>query len=313
MKNCFLAFLFSCSVSTAALAQYQNNPTSNHGNKFEQLGTIIQDPNVYRSASGAPGPRYWQQRADYDINVDLDDAKQRITGSETVTYYNNSPDPLTYIWLQLDENEHDPKSDNQKFDESRMSEKMTFSAIKNIMGHGQDLGVKIQKLTDGGNKALKYIINQTMLRIELPQTLKPGERFKFKVDWYYNIPDRMTVGGRGGYEYFAEDGNYLYTIAQWYPRLAVYSDFQGWQNKQFTGTGEFALTFGNFKVNITAPADHVVGATGECQNYSQVLTAAQLKRWNQAKTAKEPVEVVTLAEVKQAMTSKATKKKPGLT
>ncbi|QNF34970.1 M1 family metallopeptidase [Adhaeribacter swui] len=309
MKNCFLTLLFVGGLSVPVFAQLRNNPESNHGNKFEQLGTIIQDPNMYRSASGAPGPRYWQQRADYDINVELDDQKQRIIGSETVTYYNNSPDQLSYIWLQLDENEHNPKSDNQKFDESSMKEKMSIADVKAIMGHNQDLGVKIEKLTDGSGKALKYTINQTMLRIELPKTLKPGERFRFKVNWNYNISDRMTIGGRGGYEYFAEDGNYLYTIAQWYPRLAVYSDFQGWQNKQFTGRGEFALTFGNYKVNITTPADHVVGATGECQNYSKMLTPAQLKRWNQAKNATAPVEVVTLDEVKDMMKTKSTKKK----
>ncbi len=309
MKHRFLALFFTCSLSTASWAQMQNNPESNHGNKFEQLGTIIQDPNMYRSASGAPGPRYWQQRADYDIDVELDDAKQRITGSETVTYYNNSPDPLSYIWLQLDENEHNPKSDNQKFEESAMKEKMSIADVKAIMGHNQDLGLKIEKLTDGSGKALKYSINQTMLRMELPKTLKPGERFKFKVNWNYNISDRMTIGGRGGYEFFAEDNNYLYTIAQWYPRLAVYSDFQGWQNKQFTGRGEFALTFGNYKVDITTPADHVVGATGECQNYNKMLTPAQLKRWNQAKNASAPVEIVTLAEVKDMMKAKSTKKK----
>ena len=173
MKNRFLTLLFSCSLTTAAWAQYQNNPQSNHGNKFEQLGTIIQDPNMYRSASGAPGPRYWQQRADYDIDVELDDQKQRITGSETVTYYNNSPDPLTYIWLQLDENEHNPKSDNQKFEESQMKEKMTISDVKGIMGHNLDLGVKIEKLTNNQGKALKYTIKHTMLSIELHKTLKP--------------------------------------------------------------------------------------------------------------------------------------------
>ncbi|WP_026464695.1 M1 family metallopeptidase [Adhaeribacter aquaticus] len=309
MKYSLLSFVLGLGISTAALGQQANNPDSNHGNKFEQLGTIIQDPNVYRSASGAPGPKYWQQRADYDINVDLDDEKQRITGSETVTYYNNSPDPLTYIWMQLDENEHDPKSDNQKFDESRMKERMTVRDLTSIMGHGQDLGVKLKKVTDANNKNLKYTVNQTMMRIELPAKLMPGQRFRFKIDWYYNISDRMTIGGRGGYEYFAEDKNYLYTITQWYPRLAVYSDFQGWQNKQFTGRGEFALTFGNFKVNITAPADHIIGATGECQNYNQVLSGTQLSRWNKAQTAKEPIEIVTLEEAKQAMKAKAAKKK----
>jgi len=309
MKKHFLSLVLGLSLATGAVAQNNNNPGSNHGNKFEQLGTMIQTPNVYRSASGAPGPRYWQQRADYNIDVELDDAKQRIRGSESVTYFNNSPDPLDYIWLQLDENEHRPQGENQKFDESRMKEKMSIRDIQNIMGHNEDLGVKIVKLTDANGKALKYTINETMMRIDLPNGLKPGERFRFNVSWNYNISDRMKIGGRGGYEYFAEDQNYLYTIAQWYPRLAVYSDFQGWQNKQFTGRGEFALVFGDFKVNITVPADHVVGATGECQNYGQVLTSAQMRRWNQAQTAKAPVEVVTLDEVQQSMKAKSAKKK----
>lgn len=297
-KNLYLAGVLCCSILSL---QAQNNPGSNHGNRFEQLGTMLQTPNMYRSASGAPGPKYWQQRADYDIDVQLDDAAQKLTGAETITYFNNSPDPLTYIWLQLDENEHDPKSDNQSFNESRMSDKMTLSTLNSILPPKQDLGVKITKLTDAEGKTLPYTINQTMLRIDLPKPLMPGEKYRFKVSWWYNISDRMTIGGRGGYEYFPEDKNYLYTIAQWYPRLAVYSDFQGWQNKQFTGRGEFALTFGNFKVRMTVPSDHVVGGTGECQNYKEMLSAAQYQRWQQAQNSKEPVEVVTLDDAKKAM------------
>ncbi|MGB4775176.1 MAG: M1 family metallopeptidase, partial [Daejeonella sp.] len=243
------------------------------------------------------------------INVELDDQKQRVTGSENVTYFNNSPDPLTYIWLQLDENEHDPKSDNQKFDEAKVKDKMTIRDLQGIIGNTQDLGTKILKAQDEKGNPLKYTINQTMMRIELPNTLLPGEKFKFKIDWAYNIIDRIKNGGRGGYEYFADDANYLYTVAQWFPRLAVYSDFQGWQNKQFTGRGEFALVFGNYKVNITVPADYVVGATGECQNYEQVLSSAQFNRWKQAQTASQPVEVVTLDEAKKAMKSKSQAKK----
>ncbi|WP_143307892.1 M1 family metallopeptidase [Chitinophaga vietnamensis] len=294
----------------SALSLYaQNNPGSNHGNRFEQLGTMLQTPNMYRSASGAPGPKYWQQRADYDISAELDDSKQRLSGAETITYFNNSPDPLTYLWLQLDENEHDAKSDNQQFNGSRMTDKMTMAALNSIIRPNKDLGVKIVKITDADGKALPYTINQTMMRIDLPQTLMPGEKYRFKVEWWYNISDRMSTGGRGGYEYFPEDGNYLYTITQWYPRLAVYSDFQGWQNKQFTGAGEFALTFGNFRVRMTVPADHVVGGTGECQNYKEMLSAAQYQRWQQAQSSKEPVEVVTLDEAKKAMQSKATARK----
>ncbi|ATL47609.1 aminopeptidase [Chitinophaga caeni] len=304
---CTAAVLF---LALLAKAQHDNNPGSNHGNKFEQLGTMMHDPNMYRSASGAPGPKYWQQRADYDINVELDDANQKLTGSETVTYYNNSPDPLTYLWLQLDENEHNPKSDNNSFDGSSMSDRMNMRSLSNLLTKHDELGVNIVKVADAGNgKELPYTINQTMMRIDLPKALMPGEKIRFKVDWWYNISDRMTVGGRGGYEYFPEDGNYLYTITQWYPRMAVYSDFQGWQNKQFTGRGEFALTFGNFNVKMTVPADHVVGGTGLCQNYKEVLSPAQYQRWQQAQSAKEPIEVVTLDEAKSAMKGKASAKK----
>lgn len=291
------------------LAMQAQNPGSNHGNRFEQLGTMLSDPNIYRSASGVPGPKYWQQRADYDITAELDEAQRRLNGSETVTYYNNSPDPLTYIWLQLDENEHDPKSDNNSFDGSTMKDRMSSREIGRLLGMEQGYGVNITKLTDASGKPLTYTINQTMMRIEMPQTLAPGAKFVFKLDWWYKIPNRMTLGGRGGYEHFAADGNDLYTMAQWYPRLAVYSDFQGWQNKQFTGRGEFALTFGNFKVKMTVPADHVVGATGECRNYKEMLTPAQFQRWQQAQKAAEPLEIVTLAEAQAAMKSKSDRKK----
>lgn len=293
-----------------ALAQFQeNNPGSNHGNKFEQLESILRDPNMYRSASGAPGPKYWQQKADYDINVNIDDKNQVLTGSETVTYTNNSPDPLTYLWLQLDENEHKTSSDNQKFDSSKMNARMSVRQLQNIIGAEEGFGVNITKATDASGNALRYTINQTMMRIELPKTLAPSAKFTFKINWNYKITDRMVQGGRGGFEYFKEDDNYLYTIAQWFPRMAVYSDFQGWQNKQFTGRGEFALTFGDYKVNITVPADHIIGATGECKNYNQVLTPAQFNRWKQAMNAKEPIEVVTLADAQSAMKTKSSANK----
>lgn len=290
-------------------AQYLNNPGSNHGNKFEQLGTIISDPNSYRSASGAPGPAYWQQRADYEINATLDEKNLRLTGAESITYYNNSPDPLSYLWVQLDENEHKATSDNKLTETSKMSDQMNYQSLSGIIGEANDLGVKIIKVTDEKGTPLPYTINNTMMRIDLPATLQPKGKYKLNITWDYKISNRMTVGGRGGYEYFAEDENYLFTITQWFPRMAVYSDVQGWQNKQFEGRGEFALVFGNYKVNMTVPADHVVGATGECQNYAQVLNSASLKRWNTAQTATAPVEIVNLEEVKSAMTKKSTAKK----
>jgi hypothetical protein len=307
--NKYLLLTVSSLFSLSAFAQNLNNPGSNHGNKFEQLGTMISDPNSYRSASGAPGPAYWQQKADYVINADLNEITNVLTGSESITYYNNSPDPLSYLWVQLDENEHDVKSDNQSFDGSKINDKMSAQALSKIIGGDDALGVRIVKITDDGGKALPYTINQTMMRIDLPTILKPHGVYKLKISWHYKISDRMTVGGRGGYEYFPEDGNYLYTMSQWFPRMAVYSDFQGWQNKQFNSRGEFALVFGNYKVNMTVPADHVVGATGECQNYSQVLNAASMKRWNAAQTSKVPLEIVNLSEAKAALSKKSTARK----
>ncbi|GAA3988155.1 M1 family metallopeptidase [Mucilaginibacter dorajii] len=308
--NKFYPALLSCLLAaSASWAQHDNNPGSNHGNRFEQLGTMLNTPNGYRSASGAPGPQYWQQKADYDIYAKLDDDKQRLDGSETITYTNNSPDALTYLWVQLDENQHKKDGEAAKMNESKMQSKMSIRQLQGIMGTDLDLGNHIESVKDANGGALPFTINETMMRIELPAPLLHGQKFKFKVNWWYNISDRMTIGGRGGYEYFPEDNNYLYTMTQWYPRMAVYSDFQGWQNKQFIGSGEFALTFGDFKVSMNVPADHLVGGTGQCSNYAQTLTAAQLGRWNKAQTSTTPVEIVTLDEVKNTMKSHATARK----
>ncbi len=290
----------------------QNNPGSNHGNKFEQLGTILTTPNEQRTASGAPGVKYWQQRADYDIKCNLDEQKLILSGSEKVIYFNNSPDVLTYIWLQLDENEHNNLKNANYQASTQLPEKYaTTKTINNnqIKDTDNGNGVSILKITDALGKSLKYTINKTMMRVEIPAPLKSGEQFVFNVTWNYKITDRMAEGGRGGYEFFPEDGNYLFTMTQWYPRLCVYSDFQGWQNHQFTGRGEFALTFGNFKVQMTVPADHHIGSTGECINYSAVLSPTEFARYAKAKTAAEPVEIVTLDEAKKAegLKSKTTK------
>lgn len=308
MTKLLTATLLLCSGLQVSYAQnIQYNPGSNHGNKFEQLGTILSTPNEQRTASGAPGVKYWQQRADYDIKCTLDEKKLELTGAEKVTYFNNSPDVLTYIWLQLDENEHS----NIRNAGYQTSTKIPATATTNEIDKGaldqpdNGNGVAIQKITDVTGKELKYTINKTMMRVEIPAPLKSGEQFIFNVTWKYKITDRIAGGGRGGYEFFPEDGNYLFTMAQWYPRLCVYSDFQGWQNHQFTGRGEFALTFGNFKVQMTVPADHVIGGTGECINYSAVLSPAELARYTKSKTATEPVEIVTLDEAKKAEVTKS--------
>jgi hypothetical protein len=289
----------------------QNNPGSNHGNKFEQLGTILPAPNEYRMASGAPGPKYWQQRCDYDIKCDLDETNLKLTGSETISYFNNSPNTLTYLWLQLDENQHNSTRNANYQYSTAMPRQLNAKQVERMEEFSSDngYGCNIVKITDALGSSLKYTINKTMMRVELPTALKSGQKFTFNINWNYKISNRLNYGGRGGYEYFPEDGNYLFTITQWYPRLCVYSDFKGWQNQQFTGRGEFALTFGNFKVQMTVPADHIIGSTGECQNYMQLLSPAQQARWAKAQTAKEPVEIVTLDEVKKTETQKSKGKK----
>lgn len=312
LKKHFFALLALMLTATAFAQNIQNNPGSNHGNKFEQLGTILPTPNEYRTASGAPGPKYWQQRCDYVIKCTLDEKNLQLTGSETLNYFNNSPDVLTYLWLQLDENEQSSVNNANYQTGSTMPEMVTGRTLERYAENNKvdnGYGCKIHKVTDGAGKPLQYTINKTMMRVELPTALKPGQRFLFKIDWSYKIPDRMTMGGRGGYEYFPGDGNHLFTITQWFPRMCVYSDFKGWQNAQFTGRGEFALTFGNYDVSMTVPADHIVGSTGECQNYSQVLSATQMARYRQAQNAKEPVEIVTLAEATAAEKTKSAQTK----
>lgn len=274
-------------------------PVQNEG-RFEQLGTELRSPNTFRTASGAPGANYWQQKADYEIDVTVDEKNLRVIGSETVTYTNNSPDPLRYLWIQLDQNMRAQDSETYKSEESRMGEEMGKRDLQRLFGYNFDGGHKIDKVTDANGNDLPYTINWTMMRIDLPQELAPGDSFVFKIDWWYNINDRNVMGGRGGYEYFAEDGNYLFTITQWFPRMAVYSDFEGWQNKQFMGRGEFALTFGDYRVRITVPEDHVVASTGTLQNPEEVLTEAQRDRLAKAWDSDTPVEIVTLDEAKRA-------------
>lgn len=313
IKSIFSISIFALLIKFPVYSQI-NNAGSNHGNRFEELSYLLATPNEYRTATGAPGPRYWQQRADYDIAVELDERDNILKGSETVTYFNNSPNPLSYIWLQVDENYHNPTSDNNHTITSRVDNRMTDAELNNLEPWRklQGYGVNITRVTDAAFRPLKYTINQTMMRIDLPATLHPGQRFSFKIDWNYKIPDKLTRGGRGGYEHFDDDDNNLYSISQFYPRMAVYSDFQGWQTLQFTGGAEFALTFGNFKLAITVPADHIIAATGECQNYKSLLTGAQYSRWQQAQTAKQPVEIVTLDEALQASKTKSTAKKTWL-
>lgn len=267
----------------------------NRATKFKQLYEELPTPNAYRTASGAPGHEYYQQRADYDMDIVLDDENQRIYGEQTVTYFNNSPDELTYLWVQLDQNMREPSSITNKIRTESLGEKVSSAQIKRIL-NDFDGGFKLEYVQQTNGRDLPYTVNNTMMRIDLPQPLKSGSSFSFKVKWWYNINDRMVLGGRSGYEYFKEDDNYLYTIAQFFPRMAVYNEVEGWQNKQFIGTGEFTLPFGNYKVRITAPEHHVVAATGVLKNESSVLTREQRNRLRDARKADAPTMIITPEE-----------------
>jgi hypothetical protein len=274
--------------------------------KFKQLGTELPTPNVYRTASGAPGHEYFQQKADYKISIELVDSTQKIYGEETITYTNNSPDELSYLWLQLDQNKRATNSMANKVEKGEIRDNMSFEQLEKTL-YEFDGGFKIEWVKGVDNKGLPYTINETMMRVDLPAPLKKGQKYSFKIKWWYNINDRMKIGGRSGYEYFPKEDNYLYTIAQFFPRMAVYSDYQGWMHKQFIGHGEFTLPFGDYQVSITVPADHVIAATGELQNATNVLTAEQRSRYDRArKSTDKPVFIVTAEEALDAEKQKST-------
>ena len=268
-----------------------------NADKFAQLYDEFATPNGYRNASGAPGPQYYQQQANYVIQVTLDDEKQQIRGEETVTYINNSPDPLAYLWLQLDQNIQKPDSDNNLTETGDIESLSNPWALNGRLKSMEfDGGYKDLEVTDAEGNKLPFTVVGTMMRIDLEKPLLNGGSFSFRVKWWFNINNRMEIGGRSGYEYFKEEDNYLYTIAQFFPRMCVYNDVEGWQNKQFLGAGEFTLPFGNYDVQITVPDDHIVAATGELQNGTKVLTKEQQERWKKALTSEEPVLIVTQAE-----------------
>jgi len=279
--------------------------------KFEQLDQMLPTPNEYRTGSGSPGPKYWQQQADYDIIAELNDENQSISGSETITYTNNSPDVLKYLWVQLDQNLFAKDSNTPKTSTNSVKDSTAAKQVAGQLGlYDYEGGYKIKSIKDVAGKDLPYAINKTMMRVDLPQPLKPGGKYSLKVEWSYNVLDRNVAGGRSGYEYFPEDNNYEYTIAQWFPRMCVYDDVVGWQNKQFLGRGEFTLPFGNYKVSITVPSDHIIAATGSLKNAPQVLTPQQITRFEKAKTTYDkPVIIVTQAEAIEKEKTKAKDKK----
>jgi peptidase M1-like protein len=301
--------VLSFPVLTFLLLSYLTLSAQNtNQNKFRQMKQELATPNMYRSASGAPGSAYYQQKVDYVIKVKLDDEKQSISGEEKIIYHNNAPEPLSYLWVQLDQNMRAKDSDSKKINQNKLSDKTLFQTLKSL-DSDFDGGFKLEYVKDAAGNELHYYINKTMMRVDLPKPLTSGGTFTFQIKWWYNINDRMKIGGRSGYEYFEEDGNYLYTIAQFFPRLAVYNDVEGWQNNQFYGRSEFALPFGDYDVEITVPTDHIVAATGQLQNAKEVLTKDQLNRFNQAKQSDEPVLIVSEAEAIENEKSKLDKSK----
>ncbi len=295
-----LALLAGCVVVTA---QEKNDPSRN---QFRQMGTAFATPNAYRTGSGAPGQLYWQQQANYQISIVLNDENQRISGVEKIEYINNSPDDLNYLWVQLDQNMRQKDNLTSKITPFRLNERMG-SYMLGMFLNDFDGGFNIEHVGDGTGTPIPYTINYTMMRIDLPQPLKAGDLVELEIKWWYNINDRMKDGGgRSGMEYFEEDDNYIYTIAQFFPRMAVYNEVEGWQNHQFTGRSEFALPFGDYEVEITVPADHLVGATGILMNPEEVLSDERLKRYRQAHESEDkPLIIVTEEEARLAEKKKS--------
>ena len=304
IKGLVLFYLFMPLILSAQVQKGHTNK-----NKFRQLYDQFADPNKYHNASGAAGVEYYQQQVDYVMDIELDEQNSRLYGEEKIKYTNNSPDNLPYLWLQLDQNIRKKNAPNLEKNSSGNSVTQSPSGfIRNFIEEDFDGGFNIDWVRDLEDKPLSFNINQTMMRIDLPEAIAPGQVFEFKIKWWYNINNRLNYGGRSGYETFENDVNKVYTIAQFFPRLCVYNDVEGWQNYQFWGSGEFALEFGDYDVNITVPSDHILEATGSLQNPKEVLTREEYKRFQDSKTSyNKPVFIVNQEEAnsKESSFSKA--------
>lgn len=311
-KYLFCAILFtSLSASAQDEEKVERQQGHTNQNKFKQLYDEFATPNMFRTGSGAPGPAYYQQQADYKMDIEIDDVNAKLYGDETITYTNNSPDDLRYLWVQLDQNMRARDSKTPLIGNSGIAPATSSSrVVKSYLKESFDGGFHIEHVKTVNGKDLPHTINRTMMRVELPKVLKSGESFSFKIKWWYNINDHVKDGGRSGYEYFEENDNRIYVMAQFYPRMAVYNDVEGWQNSQFWGRDEFALPFGDFDVNITVPADHIVDGTGYLVNREEVFTKDMMKRFNKAKKSyDEPVMIVTQEEAEKTEKTKSKNKK----
>ena len=275
--------------------------------KFRQLDEVLPTANVYRNAAGAPGHAYWQQEVDYNIEAVLDEDAQRLSATELIRYQNNSPDTLTYLWFQLDQNRF--RSDSMAemsgtFNgsspdaDSNDAARISLGQLRALQYQSDaNLGHQINAVSDSRENELVHTVVGTLMRVDLLEPLRPGDDVEMRIDFEYNIVNGDVLSPRGGYEHFPEDerdgGNYIFALSQWFPRLVAYTDYEGWTNKEFLGSGEFTLEFGDYEVSMTVPADHIVSATGELQNPGDVLTREQRDRLEEAESAGRPVYIVT--------------------
>ncbi|WP_299128429.1 M1 family metallopeptidase [uncultured Winogradskyella sp.] len=309
----FLVAILFVSASTSAQNEIEpvRKPGHTNQNKFKQLYDEFATPNMFRTGSGAPGPAYYQQQADYKMDIEIDDVNARLYGDETITYTNNSPDELKYLWVQLDQNMRAKDSKTPLINSTGIGPATSASrATSTYLKERFDGGFNIEHVKDVNGKDLPHTINRTMMRVELPKAMKTGDKFSFSIKWWYNINDHVKDGGRSGYEYFEENDNRIYVMAQFYPRMAVYNDVEGWQNSQFWGRDEFALPFGDFDVNITVPADHILDGTGYLTNREDVFTKEMMKRYKKAKKSfDKPVMIVNEEEARKTEKTKSKDKK----
>jgi len=315
-RNVSIALLVATLTPFSAIGDTVKQTKGDFEDKFRQLDEALATPNSWRNAGGMPGHEYWQQKVDYEISAVLDEINHRLTGQERIRYQNNSPDTLSYLWLQLDQNifRSDSMAEmSQDFggagrrgpaveagDDGRPA-RLSLNELRRQQAMiDVELGYQINSVEDSRGNALNYTAVGTLMRVDLPTPLRSGQSTEFNIDFAFNITDDDAVSGRSGYEHFPEDeregGNDIFLLAQWFPRLAAYTDYEGWTNKEFLGRGEFTLEFGDYEVEMTVPADHIVSSTGVLQNPAQVLTSAQRTRLREAENAQRPVFIVTAEE-----------------
>ncbi|MBO6846529.1 MAG: M1 family metallopeptidase [Maricaulis sp.] len=315
MRNLAIALVVT-SLGFASVSQAQpiRQTSSDWRDAFRQMeDEDWPTPNDARRATGAPGPGYWQQQVDYVIDARLDENSHVITGSATVAYTNNAPDTLDFLWFHLDQNRFRPDSIAVMTETIGGGERATsrlgristdgiaaraFNRRRLVRENGY--GQNITAVTGADGEALDFTIIDTLMRVDLETPLETGDNVTFTIDWNHRLLETLWAGGRGGVECFDDyehsGGDCIFQVAQWYPRAAAFTDFEGWHNKAFLSRGEFTLEFGDYEVSLTVPQDFIVAATGEIANADEVLTDAQLARLDEARTADEPVFIVTPEE-----------------